>query len=62
MAEFVDEYGATRHAMTYSELEHLYRKLDNFIADCTYEEAQENKDAIIAVKTMIYQRMRKADK
>lgn len=58
IGEFKDEQGVTRHAMSVEELDELYRKFDNFVADCTPEEVQENKDAIIKIKTMIHQRMR----
>lgn len=43
---FIDEVGATRHAMSDKELNELYKRLENFIADCTIEEAKENRDAI----------------
>lgn len=38
---FIDEVGATRHAMSDKELNELYKRLENFIADCTIEEAKE---------------------
>lgn len=56
--DIVDEVGATRHAMSKVELNELYRKLENFIADCTIEEAKENRDALVKVQTLIHQRMR----
>lgn len=46
MGKFVDEVGATRHAMSDKELNELYKRLENSIADCTIEEAKENRDAI----------------
>lgn len=46
MGKFVDEVGAIRHAMSDKELNELYKRLENFIADCTIEEAKENRDAI----------------
>lgn len=58
--DIVDEVGATRHAMSKVELNELYRKLENFIADCTIEEAKENRDALVKVQTLIHQRMREA--
>lgn len=58
MGKFVDEVGAIRHAMSDKELNELYKRLENFIADCTVEEAKESRDALVKVKTMIYQRMR----
>lgn len=58
MGKFVDEVGAIRHAMSDKELNELYKRLENFIADCTVEEAKESRDAFVKVQTMIYQRMR----
>lgn len=54
---FVDEQGATRHALSRGEIEMLYRKLDNFISDCTVQECECYKDALIGVKTLLHQRM-----
>lgn len=62
MGKLVDEVGATRHAMSKVELNELYKKLDNFIADCTIEEAKQNRDAFVKVQTLIHQRMREANK
>ena len=62
MGKFVDEVGATRHAMSDKELNELYKRLENFIADCTIEEAKESRDAFVKVQTMIYQRMRETKK
>lgn len=62
MAKFIDEVGAIRHAMSKVELNELYRKLENFIADCTIEEAKENRDAFVKVQTLIHQRMRETKK
>ena len=62
MGKFVDEVGATRHAMSDKELNELYKRLENFIADCTVEEAKESRDAFVKVQTMIYQRMRETKK
>lgn len=59
---FIDEVGATRHAMNKVELNELYRKLENFIADCTIEEAKENRDAFVKVQTLINQRIRENKK
>lgn len=58
MKSFIDEVGATRHAMSKEELDELYKRLDNFIADCTIEEAKENREIFIKIKTLIHQRMR----
>lgn len=46
-----------RHSLTNVKLEELYRKLDNFIADLTWEEVQEHLPALNEVKTMIHQRI-----
>lgn len=62
MGKFVDEVGATRHAISDKELNELYKRLENFIADCTVEEAKESRDAFVKVQTMIYQRMRETKK
>lgn len=59
---FIDEVGATRHAMSDKELNELYKRLENFIADCTIEEAKENHDAFVKVETLIYQRIRENKK
>lgn len=53
-----DELGAVRHAMTAKELDDLYKRLENFIADCTRSEVDANRDALNKVQTMIHQRMR----
>lgn len=62
MKSFIDEVGATRHAMSDKELNGLYKRLENFIADCTIEEAKENRDAFVKVQTLIHQRMRDTEK
>lgn len=48
---------ALRHTLTNEKLNELYRQLDNFIADSTWEEVQEHLPALNEVKTMIHQRM-----
>lgn len=57
-----DELGAVRHAMTAKELDDLYKRLENFIADCTRSEVGANRDALNKVKSMIHQRMRLTNK
>ena len=57
-----DELGAVRHAMTVKELDDLYKRLENFIADCTRSEVDANRDALNKVQTMIHQRMRETKK
>ena len=59
---FIDEAGATRHAISDKELDGLYRRLENSIADCTIEEAKENRDAFVKVETLIHQRTRENKK
>lgn len=54
----MNDNGALRHILTRNELQELYRKLDNFIADCTEQEAKENQDTFVKIKTFIHQRMR----
>lgn len=46
-----------RHSLTNAKLEELYRQLDNFIADLTWEEVQEHLPTLNEVKTMIHQRI-----
>jgi hypothetical protein len=57
-----DELGAVRHAMTAKELDDLYKRLENFIADCTRSEVDANRDALNKVQSMIHQRMRLTNK
>lgn len=52
-----NELGAVRHAMTAKELDDLYKRLENFIADCTWSEVDANRDALNKVQSMIHQRM-----
>lgn len=46
-----------RHTLPNDKLNELYRQLDNFISDLTWEEVQEHLPALNEVKTMIHQRM-----
>ena len=57
-----DEFGSVRHAMTAKELDDLYKRFENFIADCTRSEVDANLDAINKVQSMIHQRMRLTNK
>lgn len=52
--EYMEEI---RHSLTNDKLEELYRKLDNFISDLTWEEVQKHLPALNEVKTMIHQRI-----
>lgn len=49
---------AKRYTMTKEELNQLYKKLENFIADCTFQEYQENKEAINSVLSLIHKHLR----
>lgn len=52
MGKFIDEVGATRHAMSDKELDDPYKRLENFIADCTRSEVDANRDALNKVQRM----------
>ena len=43
--------------MTAKELNDLYKRLENFIADCTRSEVDANRDALNKAQSMIHQRM-----
>lgn len=49
-----DNNGAKRYTMSLDELRALYKKMENFIADCTLEEYMENKQSITDVLTLIH--------
>ena len=51
---FLDETGARRYTMTLDDLQDLYKRFENFVADCTQQEYNENKAAITAVYTLIH--------
>jgi len=51
---FVDESGCRRYTMTLEQLQDLYKRFENFVADCTQQEYNENKSAIIAVYSLIH--------
>lgn len=51
---FVDESGCRRYTMTEQQLQALYKQFENFVADCTQQEYNENKSAIIAVYSLIH--------
>lgn len=59
---FVDESGAKRYTMSKEELNQLYKNLENFIADCTFQEYQENKEAINSVLSLIHKHLRHENK
>lgn len=52
-----DELGAVRHAMSMDDLRELYKRLENFIADCARNEVDDNRDAINGVLTLVHKRM-----
>lgn len=52
--EIIDESGCARYTMTKQQLQNLYKALENFVADCTQQEYNENKQAITAVYTLIH--------
>lgn len=57
MNGFKDQSGIIRHTLTFNELRELYRKLDDFIADCTHAEIEANKIGINVILAMIHKRM-----
>lgn len=50
-----DEFGAQRYTMTVKELSKLYVGIEDFIADCTRDEVDKNREAINTVLMMIHQ-------
>lgn len=50
----IDVTGFQRYTMTLEQLQALYKQLENFVADCTQEEYNENKVAIIAVYSLLH--------
>lgn len=50
----IDESGCRRYTLTLPQLQGLYKQFEEFVADCTQEEYNENKSAIIAVYTLIH--------
>ena len=53
-----DFNGAKRYTISKEELNQLYKNLENFIADCTFQEYQENKEAISNVLSLIHKHLR----
>ena len=49
-----DESGCLRYTLTLPELQDVYKRFENFIADCTQQEYEANKAAITAVYTLIH--------
>ena len=56
-----DDLGAVRHQMTAKEIDNLYVALSDFLADCTCEEVDDYRDAIVQVKTLLHKRMQNAN-
>ena len=50
----IDETGCRRHTMSRESLQYLYKQFENFVADCTQQEYNENKQAITAVYSLIH--------
>ena len=50
----VDESGCRRYTLTLSQLQGVYKQLEEFVADCTQQEYNENKAAITALYTLIH--------
>jgi hypothetical protein len=55
---FVDETGSRRYTMTIDDLEFIYKMLEDFVADCTRDEYNENKDAINSVYALLHKHMK----
>lgn len=50
----IDESGCARYTMSREQLESLYKQFEDFVADCTQQEFNENKSAIIAVYSLLH--------
>ena len=50
----IDETGCARYTMTEQQLQSLYKTFENFVADCTKSEYEENKASITAIYTLIH--------
>ena len=55
---FIDKSGTLRYNMTVEELQCLYKRLEDFVADCTRDEYNENKDAINSVYALLHKHMK----
>ena len=53
----LDEMGCMRYTLTLPQLQELYKKFEEFVADCTQQEYNENKAAITAVYTLIHKHL-----
>ncbi len=50
----IDESGCRRYTMSREQLQALYKQFENFVADCTKQEYDENKESINAVYALIH--------
>lgn len=50
----IDESGCRRYTLTLPKLQGLYKQFEEFVADCTQKEYNDNKSAISAVYTLIH--------
>ena len=50
----IDESGCRRYTLTLPQLQGLYKQFEEFVADCTQQEYNDNKAAITAVYTLIH--------
>ena len=57
----IDKFGVPRHTLPRTQLEALYKALENFIGDCTVEEYDKDKEAFNKIKTAIHKRMRTSE-
>ena len=55
----IDETGATRYTMTRAELERLYKEIERFVADCSQQEYNENKQSITTVYSLIHKHIQR---
>lgn len=51
---FVDVDGSRRYTMTLDDLNRLYKKFEDFVADCTQEEYNKYKECIIGVYSLMH--------
>lgn len=56
------ENGINRYTMASEELKSLYKRLENFVADCTTQEYLDNKEAINSVFSLIHKHQQRARK
>ena len=50
----IDKDGSRRYTMTLDDLNRLYKKFEDFVADCTQEEYDQYKESIIGVYTLMH--------